>query len=386
MRNRRLIGVVAAVVVVGAIVAYVVLHRRPTLQQAPAAPQVALATARAGDFTERISAVGRVGAPAGAQTKVAFAVPGILQSVDVRVGEHVGAGQTLAQLNTRNLSLTAQQAQADAAAAAANAQAAAVDKLSTKIAVDRRTLERAQSLFAAGVGARKDIEAARAVLAADYADRNLNGAQRTAAAAQAQSASARSSLTQNDLANATLRAPSDGVVLAILKQPGESVDPTTPVIAIGPAAQAELTLNVSAGDAQRVRVGDPVSIAVPGTNLHAQGRVIGVTPAVDPTTQSATVVVSGVPPGSVAGSAVAATIIVGHSTGILLPQTAIVQDPQSGKTVVFLQKRGKNGDAQFVQTTVSVVQSDGTTAEITGLNPGAQVAAQGAFALLAPGG
>ncbi|HEY8314510.1 MAG TPA: efflux RND transporter periplasmic adaptor subunit [Candidatus Baltobacteraceae bacterium] len=387
MRNRRWIGVIAGLVVVGLIVAYVVLRHKPTVDQAPAAPQVAVATAHVGDFTQKISAVGRVGAPAGAQSKIAFAVTGILQRVDVRVGEHVVAGQTLAQLNTGSLALTAQQAQADARAATASAAAAAVDRTTTKLAVDQRTLERAQTLYAAGVGARKDIEAAKAQVAADRADRSTIGAQRAAAAAQAQSASAHAALTQRDLSNGTLLAPSDGVVLAILKQPGESVDPSTPVVAIGPAAQNELTLNVAAGDAQRVRVGNPVTVTIPGTNLQSHGRVIGVTPAVDPTTQSATVVVSGVPPGSVAGSAVSATIVVGHSNGVLVPQSAIVQDPQSGKTVVFLQTHDKSGAAQFEQRVVQIAQSDGKVAQIgSGLRAGDKIAAQGAFALLAPGG
>ncbi len=387
MRNKRWIGVAVAVVAIVLIVGYVLLGRKPVVDQAPVAPQVALATARAGQFTQTVSAIGRVGAPAGSQTKVAFAGSGILQSVDVRVGEHVSAGQTLAQLDTASLALTAQQAQADARAASANAAAAAVDKLSTKLAVDERALQRAQTLYAAGVGARKDIEAARAQVAADQADRSSSSAQRTAAAAQAQSASAHAALTQRDVANGTLRAPVDGVVLAITKLPGESVDPTTPVVTIGPAAQAQLTLSVAASDAQQVKVGDPVSITIPGTDVKTRGRVIGVTPAVDPATQSATVVVAGVPTGSVGGSAVQASIVVGRDSGILVPQSAIVQDPQSGKTVVFLQTRGKNGQPQFEQRDVRVLRSDGTVAEIgSGLQPGQKVAAQGAFALLAPAG
>jgi ABC-type proline/glycine betaine transport system ATPase subunit len=70
-----------------------------------------------------------------------------------------------------------------------------------------------------------------------------------------------------------------------------------------------------------------------------------------------------------------------------VPQSAIVQDPQSGKTVVFLQTHDKSGAAQFEQRVVQIAQSDGKVAQIgSGLRAGDKIAAQGAFALLAPGG
>jgi cobalt-zinc-cadmium efflux system membrane fusion protein len=360
-------------------------HGAGTSQEAK--PAVALATASFGTYIEQITAVGRVGAPAGSETKLAFAEPGILQSIDVHIGEHVAQGEALAQLDTSGLSLAAAQAQADAQAAQANAQQSAVDRTSTKIAVDEAALRREQSLYAAGVAALKDVQAARAQLAQDRADAATARAQISGASAQLQSAQARAGLAQRDLANGTLRAPQDGVVTGIFKRPGESVDTTTPVVAIGPDATNDVTLDVSAADAARVHTGDAVTLTIPDTQLRSAGTVAGVSPALDPTTQTATVVVRGLPSGAPAGSAVQAIVDIARDRGIIVPQSAIVQDPQSGQTLVFVQTRGKNGDTAFAQREVTVAHENGTQALIaSGLHAGERIAAQGGFALLAPAG
>jgi RND family efflux transporter MFP subunit len=348
-------------------------------------PAVPLAVAKAGTYVETISASGRIGAPAGAVTKLSFAVPGILAGVDVNIGEHIAAGQALAHIDTTVLSLAAQQAQADAGAAAANRQQSAVDRTSTKIAVDEAAVRRAESLYAAGVAPLKDVQTARALLATDRAEAATASAQVRGAAAQLQSAQARAGLAQVDLANGTLRSPIDGVVTAIYKRAGEAVDSTTQVVAIAPGSSADVTLDVTSADAARVHSGDAVTVTIPGTGLRSAGRVAGVSPALDPATEAATVVVRGIPSGAPGGSAVQATIAVARDRGIVIPQSAIVEDPQTGKTVVFVQTVAQNGERKFAQRTIVVAQRNGSTALISnGLVAGERIAAQGGFALLAP--
>lgn len=359
-------------------------EKTPTAASQPA---VSLATSRFGTFERHVSGVGHVGIPGGSETKLSFPQSGILSTVGVRVGEAVSAGEALAALDTSGLTLAEQQAAADASAAAANAQQSAVDKTSAKIAVDEAALRRAQSLYAAGVSARKDVEAARAQLAADRADAASASAGVRSANAQSSSANARAALARRDLVNATLRAPGDGVVVAILKRPGEAVDPSTPVIALGPSSTNQTTLNLAPTDVARVRVGDSVHVAVVGSRIEGDGKVSGVSPVLDPSTQTATVVVTGLPSGVPPGSYVQASIAVGKIRGVIVPQTAIVQDPQSGDTLVFVTQKDKNGDTKFVQRSVRVLDRDDRVAVLgSGLRPGERVASQGAFALLAPAG
>lgn len=350
-------------------------------------PAVDLSTVRFGTYVENVTAVGRVGAPAGAQSKLSFAESGILQSVDVRIGERVSAGETLARLDTSGLALAAQQADADAQAANASLQQSRVDRVSTKLAVDRAAVRREESLYAAGVAALKDVQAARAQLASDQADAATARTQVAGAQAQAQSAQDRAAIAQRDLSNGTLRAPQDGVVTAIYKRTGEAVDPSTPVLAIGPSRSGEVTLDVSAADAGRIHAGDAVAFTVPGTPLRSDGKVAGVSPALDPTTQTATVTASGFPGGAPAGSAVQATIEVARRRGIVIPQGAVVQDPQTGRTLVFVQTRGKDGTVKFEERNVTVAAQNGSQTLVTsGLQPGERIASQGGFALLAPSG
>ncbi len=380
----------AGVIVVVAIAGFFLLRHKSSpdaAAQSEAAPSVQLATVRYGDFSVVLSEAGHVGAPAGTTSQLSFPNPGILRNVYVRVGEHISAGEPLASQDTRPLSLAAQQAAADAQAAQAQASAAAVDRFSTKLAVDRAAVARAQRLYAAGVVAVKDVEAARAQLDADLADAKSAGANRTAAQAQAQSASVKAELANTDLARGTLTSPVDGVVTAINKRPGEPVDPTTPVISVGPPQQREATLQVPSADAAQITVGDPAKLHIAGVEASSAGRVLAVVPAIDPSTQAATVVVSGVPANAVGGNAVQADITVSNVHGLLVPQSAIVQDPQSGDNVVFVQQRQKDGSIKFAQRTVSIAHEDGKTAQLSaGVSPGQKVAAQGAFELLAPAG
>lgn len=361
--------------------------RHVDAQEHPVQPDVPTATARIGSYVDTISAVGRIGAPAGTATKVSFAEAGILRSIDVHIGEHVAAGEPLAQLDTTGLALSAQQAQADAAAAAANVRQSSVDRTSTKIAVDEAALRRAQSMYSAGVAPFKDVEAARAQLAQDRADASTAAANVQGTSAQLESARARAALSQRDLANGTLRAPVEGVIAAIYRHAGETVDTTAPVVSIAPQSSNSVTLDVTATDAARIHAGNPVQLTIAGTSLHVSGVVSGVSTALDPATQSATVVVRGVPAGARAGSAVQAQVGVSNDRGVLIPQTAIVQDPQSGDTLVFVQSRAKDGSVKFDQRSVRVAGQNGQDALIaSGLRAGERVAAQGAFNLLAPAG
>ena len=396
----------AAVVVLVALVLWGRFHARAPSAPAAAVPAVTLATVRFGEYAVTLDEAGHVGAPAGTTTKVAFAIPGIVQLVDVRVGERVSAGQKLAQLDTQMLALQAQQARAQAAAAEADYGAGAVPEAKlrgakanaraaqARASADAAQLARERRLYAAGVAALKDVQAAKSQLAADeagavvaQADVRTAASQPAAIGAQAAAAQAAAAAAQDAFAHGTLIAPIAGVVTAIYKRAGESEDGSTPVLAIGPPAQDVATLDVPGADAQQINVGDPVTLTVAGLDSPSRGRVSAVVPSVDPATQSATVVVSGVPPNALAGSAVQARLTVAHVDGLLVPQSALVQDPQTGRIVVFVRRRERDGSFTFAQRVVTVAHEDGTTAEIaSGLARGERIAAQGAFSLLAPAG
>jgi multidrug efflux pump subunit AcrA (membrane-fusion protein) len=138
------------------------LFFRVTPPDVTRAPHVPLAMVREGSVKQTIALVGRVGSPAGSQTKLAFAVPGSVERVDVGLGQHVGSGAALAQLNTTSYVLAAQQAQAEAHAATAGSVNAGIDRTSVKLRVDEAELARQQRLFSAGVVALRGVQECKA--------------------------------------------------------------------------------------------------------------------------------------------------------------------------------------------------------------------------------
>src|ERR1700761_9618813 len=95
------LGAAVAVLAVAGILIGITLRNSRTGagDAAASAPDVPLVTVRIGDFAERVVAQGRIGSPAGSTAKIAFPQAGIVQTIDVRAGDVVHAGQRLAVLD-----------------------------------------------------------------------------------------------------------------------------------------------------------------------------------------------------------------------------------------------------------------------------------------------
>lgn len=359
-------------------------ERAPQTQATPSTP---LFTVTNGSVDQTIELSGRIGSASGSRQRLSFSMPGRVGAVYVRIGDRVHAGEPLAALDTTSLSLAATQAAADARAASANAAQANVDRLSTRIAVDRAALERAQRLYAAGVSAKKDVEAAQATLSADMADRAATNDQRASAQAQAQSAAAHAASASNDLSLATLRAPREGVVSAVAVAQGDVVDASTAAIVLSPSASNAATLDVPVDRLGDLALGERVRAKAGAATWN--GRITGVATSVDPTTGLGLATVSGAPTALPAGTPIQASVVVSARTGIAIPSSAIVEDPQSGKRMVFVAGKNKDGDATFSSREITI---DETTANgalvrvLSGLRPGERIAKSGAVDLLAPSG
>ncbi|HYL26552.1 MAG TPA: biotin/lipoyl-binding protein, partial [Candidatus Nitrosotalea sp.] len=232
MKALARISILAIVAVAILAAGWLLLGRRSlTTSQSALQPQVALATVRAGVVDETVSAAGRVGSPAGTQTKLAFPVPGSVASVNVRLGEHVEPGETLASLDATSYTLAAQQASAEASAAAKGAALASVDRVSVKRRLDEAELARQERLYQAGVVALRDVQAAKSLVAADRAESQSAAAQLAQAQAQARAATLHAASANYDVTRTSLRAPARGTIVGIFIQPGETVDPTTAAVA-----------------------------------------------------------------------------------------------------------------------------------------------------------
>ncbi|MCB9760929.1 MAG: efflux RND transporter periplasmic adaptor subunit [Alphaproteobacteria bacterium] len=176
-------------------------------------------------------------AEAGDQTTLSFAVGGTVESIQVRVGERVTAGQELARLDDTQLRLQVEQAQA------ALAQASASRTLA------KQTLDRAEALYLNGNASAADVEAARA--------------QFDSARAQVSSASRQHALAKEQQANAVLTANRDGAVAKVLVETRENVGAGTPVVILTPEQELQVTVAVPSVWIDRLEEGDAATVRFP---------------------------------------------------------------------------------------------------------------------------
>lgn len=226
----------------------------------PAVP-VVCETARSGAAVDRVTLRGVVAVPPERDAMVAPQVPGRLVTVKVHEGDRVNAGDLLAVVDDPSLAAGTAEAAAAAAAARANLDNATA------------ALARAQRLFDQGIASRREVEDATA--------------RRAAAAADSAAATARDKLAVRQRDRARVKSPIDGVVVRLLRRPGELVDgtPATPIVEIADPVTLELRADVPAADLVRVEDGAKGQLrlgAMPDQPLGA--KVVFVSPAVDPTT------------------------------------------------------------------------------------------------------
>jgi HlyD family secretion protein len=203
-RFRRWIVLTAVLIVIAAVVVW--------RMRASSTTTVATTTAtvRQGALTLAVSGSGSVAA---ARTvELPFQQSGTVTSVDVKVGDQVKAGQTLAQIDPADLQLALQQAQANLKSAQAsfgqttNGSATPQDLASAQAALDSAKAQLAKTK----TGAVTDVQSAQANLAAAQAklDALKNPTQLDRSAAQSKVDQAQTSLqsTQNSASQAKTNA------------------------------------------------------------------------------------------------------------------------------------------------------------------------------------
>jgi RND family efflux transporter MFP subunit len=204
--------------------------------------------------------------------------------------------------------LPAGTAEARAAVAAAEAAKAAAEL----------ELARQERLVASGIGAKRELDDARAKAAT--------------ATAELAAATARSGLASRQLARRELRAPRAGTVLHVWRRVGESVDGTsaTPVAEVADLSTLELHAQASVAALAPLREGMIATVQVAGVATPVIGTVIRVAPAVDPTTLlgSVRLRLAGMVAGPLAatlkvGGAASAAIVVARRPGVVIPADAL---------------------------------------------------------------
>ena len=311
---------------------------------------IAVETVAAGDFGGQVIGSGMVKAAAGGEAVLTAHAAGTVTRVLKRLGDPVGAGETLALVESRDAASVA----ADRGSAAARATLA------------RSNLARERRLFEQGVTARQDLEAAQAQAAAANAE---------AAGAQAAAGAMR---VARDGRSVAVVSPIAGRVTASTATLGAYVQPEAELFRVADPRLVQVEAAVSAQDAARLSPGAAAKVRT-SAGVEAQAVVRSMTPTLDPQTRSATVVLSVSGPGLTPGEAVRVEIA-GRGTGqtgFILPEDAV--QSVEGRDSVFV----RTATGFSVRPVLVATRSGGRALIVSGLRAGESVATRNAFLLKA---
>lgn len=322
----------------------------PLTPERLSASGIALERVEPGALQSEVIAQATVAAPPEGQALLTARADGAVVRINKRLGDPVGAGETVALLESREAAAFV----AERNAAAARAQAA------------RAAAAREQRLFDAKITARQDLEAA--VAAKRTAEAELQRAEAAVSAA---------GVTGGGRYLA-VRSPIGGRITEVDTQLGAYVSAGAELFNVADPRRLQIDASVPVSDAQRIQPGDRAQVELPSGGV-VEARVRSVTPALDAESRTATVVLqlSGAPGGLTQGQGVRVRIVPRGSQqrGIILPEEAVQQI--EGRDMVFVTVKG---GVQAVPVTLGT-RSGGRVEIVDGLEAGQTVVTRNAFAL-----
>ncbi len=259
---------------------------------------------------------------------VGFPRAGLVSRMQVVAGQRVHRGSPLATLVS------------DPAAQAAYAQAVSAEQFA------RAELKRNQDLFALQLATQSQLDAARKSLrdatSALNAQKKLGG----------------------DLGNATVYAPSDGVVSALTVAQGDRIQPGAPILQLGRLDTLRIQLGIEPEESRLVHAGMPVTLTtVQNREQSVAAAIDAIQDVVDPKTQlvNATVVL---PAGSarflIPGMHVQGAIQVAQHQAWAVPRQAVLTDNDGGYLFQVAQGKAHRVNVRKVAESGKLVGVDGT--------------------------
>jgi HlyD family secretion protein len=324
--RRRLRRSAAVLVVVAASVAAVAATRWLR------SPTVAVARVVRGTAVEAVYATGTVEAVE--RVTVKARVAGAVIELLVKEGARVTKGEVLARIDARALRAELERANAESWAATRHAGDAAprLAALQAQARVARAELDEAKSardrvvrLVEGDAATPADLERAQTRVAVAEARLAANGDEQRALridlAARVAGSSAAAAALSARVADAEVRSPIDGVVLARTVDPGEVVSVNQPLLRVGDVTDLVLECTVDEADVGRVAVEQTTAVALYAFPQRVfRGRVKEVLPDADRAKKAfvVKVVLDEPPSGLRSGMTAEVNVVVGERAGALL--------------------------------------------------------------------
>ncbi len=329
-----------------------------------------------------------------------------VRSFKVNRGDHVSAGQLLAELESKDLVAAAadtkgayDQAQAQynvvsGATVPEEVNKAQQDVKAAQQAMEaaRRVYESRQELLKQGAIARKLVDDAN--VAYVQAQTQYNVAQQhvkavtsvnreheiKSAQGQLDSAKGKYQGAVAQLSYAEVHSPIAGVVADRPLYPGEMATPGSPLLVVVDISSVIARANVPVAQAATLKVGGDATITQTEAGVEAPGKITVVSPAVDPATTTVQVWVEAKNPGERlrAGVPVKITAVVQTiKDTIVIPQAALLRNAE-GETVVMVV--GADMVAHERKVEAGVKQGDKVQI-VSGLKEGEQIVTVGGVGL-----
>jgi HlyD family secretion protein len=394
-RRKRIVaaGVAGAFVILG--VYGFTVFARPETTVDPSR----LAVVERGDIARSVVATGRIEPVT--KVEIKSKANGIIKELKVQVGDRVGVGQVLAELDRDNLAARLREAKAALSGAEANLKASAAELEKNKVEADgpevafaRRNVDRAEQLAREKLISQQNMDDARsaldqavnrqAVAKSQLGVSEARVVQARAAVAQAQAAVDRA---EEELTNATIRSPIDGVVLSRDVEIGSPVSSilnlgssATLVMGLGDISQVYVKGKVDEADIGMVRLGQPARIKVETfKDRPFEGRVTQIAPmgvekdnVVNFEVRVSIDNASGELRANMTSNA--EIVLEEHKGALLIPERAVIYDAARKTFAERVQPSSKTGRERVP---IAVGVSNGTRTEVVkGLSAGDRVVLQ----------
>jgi HlyD family secretion protein len=358
-----------------------------------------IAKVERGDLAKSVVATGKIEPIT--KVEIKSKASGIVEKLYVDAGDHVKAGQLLAELDKEQIRASVRAAQAALAAAVANEKAASADLERSRVDAEgvdvpmlKRAYDRAVQMGKDGVvseaavdDAQKNYELAVNKQAVARAQLGVARAKVVQAQAEVQRSRATLESAEEDLRYATITAPIDGVVLSRDVERGDAVSSilvmgsaATLVMTIGDTTQVYVKGKVDESDIGKVYLGQPARIRVESfKDKTFNGKVTKISPMgteKDNVTTFEVRVSIDNPGGELKANMTANAEIIqeDHKNVLMIPEAAVIYDEKKNTSVDVPDPSAKDGKKKLA---VSLGISNGSKTEVlSGLKEGDKVVLQ----------
>jgi HlyD family secretion protein len=324
----------------------------------------------------------------------------------VRRGSPVHQGQLLAVLENRDLAAATQENkgtfdQAKAAYATTTGselpqqiQKAQLDLRSAKelFSAQQKIYDSRQELYKEGAMPRKELDQAlvdftNARNQYEIAQKHLDALmavgkqeQLKSAAGQLESAEGKYQGAAAQLSYSEIHSPINGVVADRPLYPGEMAAAGTPLLTVIDISQVVARAHIPQPEAALLKAGDAASVAVPDENAPVEGKIVVVSPALDPNSTTVEVWVQIKNPGLrlKPGTSVQVSMLAQTIPGAVVIPAAGLLTAQDGSTSVMLVDADDHAHARKVR---AGFREDESVQILDGLQAGERVVASGAYGL-----